>query len=181
MKAKLERNVTIPAGVQVSVQDGVITVTGPKGENKKTLKNPKVAIAVEGTKVKLLCPVGTKREKMVIGTFEAHLANMIKGVQKPFHYKLKICSGHFPMTVAVTGTDLVIKNFIGGVKPLKTQIKPGVSVKVNGDIIEVESCDRELAGQVSADIEKLTRRPSFDNRIFQDGIYIIEKAGRALL
>ena len=47
---------------------------------------------------------------------------------------------------------------------------------MEGNLIYVESCDKELAGQVAADIEQTTRRPGFDRRIFQDGIYIIEKA-----
>jgi large subunit ribosomal protein L6 len=60
------------------------------------------------------------------------------------------------------------------------QIKEGATVKVEGDLINVTSTNKETAGQVSADIEQLTRRPGYDKRIFQDGIYIINKDGKEL-
>ena len=55
-------------------------------------------------------------------------------------------------------------------------IKAGAEVKLDG-IINITSPDKEIAGQISADIEQLTRRPGFDTRVFQDGIYIINKDG----
>ncbi|MBS3165081.1 hypothetical protein J4439_06645 [Candidatus Woesearchaeota archaeon] len=58
------------------------------------------------------------------------------------------------------------------------KLRQGVQVKVEGSDIRVESVSRELAGQTAASIEQLTRRPGFDNRIFQDGIYIVEKSGK---
>jgi large subunit ribosomal protein L6 len=44
----------------------------------------------------------------------------------------------------------------------------------------VEGIDKELTSQTAALIEKLTRRPGFDKRIFQDGIFMIEKDGKPL-
>ena len=105
---------------------------------------------------------------------------MIKGVQKPYVYTLKICSGHFPMNVSVSGEKFIVKNFLGEKTPRILNVKPGVSVKVEGDHITVESADKGLASQVSADIEQLTRRPGFDTRVFQDGCYIIVKDGKEL-
>jgi large subunit ribosomal protein L6 len=51
-------------------------------------------------------------------------------------------------------------------------------VKVEGDIVLVESCDKELAGQTAADIEQLTRISNRDKRIFQDGIWLTERFGK---
>jgi large subunit ribosomal protein L6 len=103
---------------------------------------------------------------------------MIKGATEGHVYKLKVCSGHFPMNVAVAGKDFVVKNFLGEKKPRQVAIKEGVDVKVEGEIVTVESCDKELAGQTAADIETLTRITNRDLRIFQDGIYITEKDGK---
>ncbi len=60
------------------------------------------------------------------------------------------------------------------------KLKEGVSIKVEGDMINVESIDKGLAGQTAADIEQLTRRTNYDTRIFQDGIYIINKDGKEI-
>jgi large subunit ribosomal protein L6 len=105
---------------------------------------------------------------------------MIKGVQEGFTYKLKICSGHFPMSVALKGNTFEIKNFIGEKVPRTLKIKQGADVKIEGDQITVHATDKELAGTTAGAIEKLTRRPGFDKRIFQDGIYITEKDGKKL-
>ena len=55
-----------------------------------------------------------------------------------------------------------------------------VKISVNGEEILVESNNKELAGQTAANIELLTRRTGFDRRVFQDGIYITEKAGKII-
>src|SRR3989344_1644060 len=73
-----------------------------------------------------------------------------------------------------------IKNVLGEKIPRKVNLMPGAAVKVDGSTITVESPDIEKAGQVAADIEQATRRPGFDRRIFQDGIYIIEKEGEQI-
>ena len=102
---------------------------------------------------------------------------MIKGVQQPYTYRLKICSGHFPMNVSISGDQFIVKNFLGEKSPRTLKLKKGATVKVEGDQILVESCSKELAGQQASDIELLTAKRNRDLRVFQDGIYMIEKAG----
>ena len=53
-------------------------------------------------------------------------------------------------------------------------------MKVEGELIHVAGTNKEIAGQVSADIEQLTRRPGYDTRIFQDGIWITSKDGKEM-
>ena len=84
------------------------------------------------------------------------------------------------MNASISGTMLVIKNFLGEKVPRTLQLNGGAEVKIDGDLINVSSVSKEIAGQVSADIEQLTRRPGYDTRIFQDGIYIINKDGKEL-
>ena len=84
------------------------------------------------------------------------------------------------MNVSIAGNKFVVKNFLGEKVPRVLQLKQGAEVKIEGDIIHILSPNKETAGQVSADIEQLTRRPGYDSRIFQDGIYIINKDGKQL-
>ena len=60
------------------------------------------------------------------------------------------------------------------------KIKEGVKVAVEGDKVKVEGTDKELVGQTAANIETLTKIKGRDRRIFQDGIFIINKGGKEL-
>ena len=82
------------------------------------------------------------------------------------------------MNVTVSSDNFTIKNFLGEKTPRVLKLKKGVIVKVEGGQIIVESVNKELAGQVSADIEQLTRRSGYDGRIFQDGIWLCNKDGK---
>lgn len=180
MKADVREEIEMPEGVEAKLDD-FLAVKGPKGENKKKLKSPKVTLGLVDGKIVLESKKATKREKKLLNTFAAHIKNMIKGVTEGHFYELKICSGHFPMNVSVSGDELVIKNFLGENSPRKTKLNPGVKVTVEGDKIRVESASKELAGQTAANIEKLTKIKARDRRIFQDGIFIVNKDGKELL
>lgn len=173
--------IQIPKGVQVNIEKLVMTVKGPKGEVKRQIRNPTLIIKKEDDKVIFTAEKSSKKQKKEINTYAAHLKNMINGATVGHHYELKICSGHFPMNVSIVSGELIIKNFIGEKFPRKLKIKPGVAVKVEGEIVTVEHSDIEVAGQTAADIEQLTRRPGFDPRIFQDGIYITKKDGKSII
>ena len=177
---KLLETITIPEGCTFSTSNGSMVVKGSKGELSRALPDKKINLEVQGSELSLFYNNASKREKRLLFTTKAHVKNMFKGVTEGFVYKLKICSGHFPMNVSVKNDVLEIKNFIGEKVPRTLKIKPGASVKINGDEIVVESINKEIAGQTAGSIEKLTKRPGFDKRIFQDGIYIVEKDGKRL-
>ncbi|MGV8150990.1 MAG: 50S ribosomal protein L6 [Candidatus Woesearchaeota archaeon] len=173
----MEYKVGIPQGVDVKLESGLFTVKGAKGEVKRRFAFKKIDIKLDGKNIVFNAPKPTKREKAAIFSTEAHLKNMFKGVLTGSTYKLKICSGHFPMKVALKGNVLEVKNYMGETVPRTLTIKPGVHVEVKEPEITVTSPDKELSGQTAASIEQLCRRASFDRRIFQDGIYIILKDG----
>jgi large subunit ribosomal protein L6 len=173
--AKMEYRVEIPEKVTTDLKDGLFTVKGPKGEVKRAFIFPRITIVKEGNTIVFTALKPTKREKAAIFTTEAHLKNMFKGVLHGSLYKLKICSGHFPMKVTLKGNVLEVKNYMGETVPRTLKIKPGVDVQVKEPEITVSSPNRELAAQTAAAIEQIARRASFDRRVFQDGIYITMK------
>lgn len=181
MKEDIQREIVLPEGVTAVVVKSALTVKGPKGEVTRDFAQPKINLSVDGQQVILVTKKGTRREKALVGAFAAHITNMVQGVQEPFTYILKICSGHFPMNVTVAGQELVVKNFLGESVPRRVRLDPAVTVKVNGTEISVVSPNKELAGQVAARIEQLCRITNRDRRIFQDGIYLTNKAGKDLL
>lgn len=169
--------VKVPEGAEAKVEKGTVTVKGKKGEVKRHFPNPKVSIEMKDGKIIILARKATKKEKMEVNTCAAHIANMMNGAMRGHMYRLKLCSGHFPITITLSGKDFIVKNFLGEKFPRVLKLKEGASVKVEGDIITVESCSKELAGQTAASIEGLTRISDKDRRVFQDGIYITEMDG----
>ncbi len=178
MKIDLAREVELGAGVSAKYEKGVLTVKGPKGEVARELVHPKIKITIEAGKIVLKSPKATKKEKTMLGSFKAHLINTVRGVTEGHSYTLKICSGHFPMTVTVTGKDFVIKNFLGETVPRKVAIVKGVDVKITGNDIVITSADIEAAGLMASQIEGMCRITNRDRRIFQDGCYITKKSGK---
>ncbi len=176
MKEAQSVEVSVPSGVVVTVRGTSIIAKGPKGEVTRNFLLPKLKITSENGKVVLHIERGTKREKTMLGTYQAHLRNMVKGVVEPHIYKLKVCSGHFPMTVTVSGLEFVIKNFLGEAVPRRVKLLAGSDVKITGADITVSSPDIDVAAQNAAKIESLCRITNRDRRIFQDGCYITEKA-----
>ncbi|MCD6373760.1 MAG: 50S ribosomal protein L6 [Thermococcus sp.] len=178
--AWVREEVEVPEGVEVAVEGNVVKVKGPKGELERELKYPGVQIFTEDGKVVVFKEFPRRRDIAIARTFRAHIANMIRGVTEGFTYKLKVVYSHFPMTVKVQGDEVVIENFLGEKNPRRAKILPGVNVKVMGQEILVEGIDKEAVGQTAANIEQATRITKWDRRVFQDGIYIVEKAGKPI-
>ena len=176
--AELKLDVEIPDGVSTEITpEGRITAKGKKGEVSKEFRAIGIQISKEGKSIVFSAKKATKKEKRMLGTFHAHLKNMVHGVVEGHKYAMKICSGHFPMTVIVKGNELSVKNFLGEKVPRTMDILENVTVKVDGAIVTVESPDIERAGTVAGRIELLTFISRRDRRIFQDGIFITHKSG----
>src|SRR3989344_5743070 len=112
LQEQLKDMVNIPAGVTVTVdQLGMVSCKGPKGEASKMLRNPLVDFTVEGDAVVFKTKRTTLRDKKMLYTVSAHVQNLVKGVTEGFTYKLKICSGHFPMNVSMKGKDFIVESF----------------------------------------------------------------------
>lgn len=170
--------VEVPEGIEIKLEGNKISLKGEKGETFRDFRHPKIQVEIKDSKVSFKSKNATKREKTMVGTFKAHLKNLFKGVKEGHVYKLKICSGHFPMNVTLNNNLFSVKNFLGEKTPRTVKIREGVNVKIDGEIIEVESTNKELAGQTAADIEQLMKITDRDINKFQDGIYIISKDGR---
>jgi len=167
--------IKLPKEVQAQLDRGILMMKGPKGDVKRDLLDKNIEIEHKEDVITLKASKFSQRNKKLIKSSAAHIKNMIRGCSEGHKYALKICSGHFPMNVSVNNSQFIVKNFLGEKVPRTLDLKPGASVKVEGDLVVVESTSKEIAGQVSADIETLTKRTGYDGRIFQDGLWIVTK------
>ncbi len=178
MKKELFQKIDIPEGIEIDIERNYLKIKGPEGENKKTFNFGKLNIEKKENQIIIGSKKATKTEKRMMNTIAAHINNMIAGVQGKFEYRLKICFSHFPITVAVKEGEVLIKNFLGEKIDRKLKIPKGADVKVEKEFIIISSTDKEIAGQAAANFEKATKVGKRDRRVFQDGVYIINKSGK---
>ncbi len=170
----LREEIPIPDGIEVTVEDEV-TVSGSKGELKRKFKYRNIKIMKEDDNIVLETHFPKKRDKAMLGTIKSHINNMITGLTKGFSYKMKIVYAHFPMTVKTTENRVIIENFLGERHPRKAKILGDTRVNIKGDEVVVEGINKEEVGQTMANIEQATKIKGRDPRVFQDGIYLINK------
>ena len=174
--------ILIPEGIEINLtRDEIIVKKGEKELRRKL--SPLVKTSSSENKILLEAKKATKMQKKNLGTLEGHIKNMIKGLGEKFVYKLQICFVHFPVSVSIdkATNEIIIKNFLGERKDRRVKIIEGIDIKIEKEIITIESEDKKRAGQMAANVEKMAKVTEKDRRIFQDGIFIIEKAGRQFL
>jgi large subunit ribosomal protein L6 len=177
-KDHYEYSIEVPEGVKAEYANGMLILTGPKGTAKRAFVSKNLKVEAKKGEITLRTPRAGLREKKESHTGRAHIRNMIKGVTEGHAYKVIAASTHFPMNVAIQDNKIILKNYVGEKKPRTLRIPEGVEAKISGNIIEINSTSIEKAGNFAGALEKLTTRPNFDNRIFQDGLYITEKDGK---
>lgn len=176
----VEERIGIPDGVRVALEGDTVRVSAGKTSLMRTLSYPRVSLAVEGKEVRVRCDFPKRKEKAIVGTYAAHVRNMIEGVSRGWRYRMKMVYSHFPMKASVKGKEFVLENFLGERHPRRTEIRGDeTTVKIDGDQVVVVGPDLEGVAQTAANIEQMTRIKGFDPRVFQDGIYIVAKAEAA--
>ena len=164
--------VKIPEGVQATVTDSTVTVTGSKGKITRAFAHTRLNISMANNEISIDAPLKGKRLKALVGTVAAHINNMFKGVTVDHVYKMKVIYAHFPITVKVAGKSLLIENFMGERSKRLAKIIGNVKVTVQGDELILEGIDKEEVGQTAANIHRAAHVKKMDPRVFQDGVYI---------
>ncbi|MCL2142035.1 MAG: 50S ribosomal protein L6 [Methanimicrococcus sp.] len=177
MEKEISISVEVVPGVTVTYDNRIMTVKGPKGQNVKELYYPGIDISVSKEEIVVKTVSGRKQYKAMVGTYASHISNMIHGVTEGFEYKMNIVYSHFPMQTKVNGNTFVISNFLGEKKPRIAKILGNTTVKISGNNVIVSGICKEDVGQTTANIEQKTKIKRFDPRVFQDGIYVVEKSG----
>jgi large subunit ribosomal protein L6 len=169
------RKVRIPDGVKAHLEGSQLRVTGQKGQLSRNMRFPQVIVTCKGNEVTISTESKRKEITAMVGTLEAHTKNMCRGVSKGFEYHMKVVYSHFPIQLKLQGNRLEIANFLGEKKARFARIETGVTAKVANDEVVLNGFDRELVGTSAANIEHATHIRDRDPRVFQDGIYIVQR------
>ena len=145
--------ITVPDGVEVKVEDQIITGKGPKGTLSKEIhKNMKVSL--EGNVIKVERPNDEKENRSLHGLTRTLINNMIQGTVKEFERVLEINGVGY--RAQKQGNKLVLT--LGYSHPVEMEAPAGITFDVpNQNTIIVKGIDKELVGQTAAVIR--TKRP----------------------
>jgi large subunit ribosomal protein L6 len=169
--------VDIPNGVQVSVNGFDVHVKGPKGELKRTFSRL-IGIKLENNQLNITRNSEEPAERALHGTTRAVLANMIHGVNKGFEVVLQVEGVGY--RAEMEGKNLAL--FVGYSHPVKMEPPAGVSFAADGKTrqITVSGFDKELVGQVAANIRKVRPpEPYHGKGLRYLGERVRRKAGKA--
>lgn len=179
MADNYSKEIEIPQGIDISIDDKIIIVKGQKGHITRDFSDCRfksVVIEKNGNKIEVKAGNSAGRKHTAfIGSIAAHIKNMIKGVSKDYVYTMKIFYTHFPISVAVKDREVQIKNFLGEKGARIAKISGDAQVKIDKEIVTVSGINKEEVGQTAANIEKACKIKGRDRRVFQDGIYLHSK------
>ena len=145
--------ITIPAGVEVKVEENHILVKGPKGTLERDIE-PEISIKLEENVLTISRSSDDRRNKSLHGLTRSLINNMILGVQTEFTRELQINGVGYK--VQKQGNNLNLS--LGYSHPVIFEAPKGISFDVpNANTIIVKGIDKELVGQVAAEIR--TKRP----------------------
>jgi large subunit ribosomal protein L6 len=168
--------VKIPEGVNVQFEGRLVRITGPKGTVERRMYSPGIFITIDGKDLVISTDSARKQMIAMCGTFAAHAKNMCTGVFEGYDYRMKVVYSHFPIQLKVVGDRLEITNFLGEKKPRYANLMSGTKVTVGNDEVTVTGIDKEVVGTTVASIQHATHIRDRDPRVFQDGIYLVERA-----
>lgn len=169
--------VDIPSGVQVDVNGLDVRVKGPKGELNRSFSNL-IGIKMENNQLNITRNSENPAERALHGTTRAVIANMIHGVSKGFEVILEVEGVGY--RAELEGKNLSL--FVGYSHPVKMEPPTGVSFEVDLKTrqIKVLGFDKELVGQIAANIRKVRPpEPYHGKGIRYLGERVRRKAGKA--
>lgn len=167
--------ITLPAGVEITNNNNVVTVKGPKGELTREF-NKNIEIKVEGTEVSLHRPNDSKEMKTIHGTSRANLNNMVIGVSEGFKKALEMKGVGY--RAQLQGTKLVLS--VGKSHQDEVEAPEGITfVLANPTSIVVEGINKEVVGQTAAYIRSLRAPEPYKGKgIRYIGEYVRRKEGK---
>jgi large subunit ribosomal protein L6 len=137
--------IPIETGIKVAVDDGRISVEGPKGKLAQTLP-PGITAEVEGQQMLVHRRDDSKRQRSLHGLSRALLANAVHGVSKGFERRLEIHGVGYRAELA----GRTLKFSLGYSHPIVYAIPEGIDISVQRNLLTVSGCDRQQVGQVAA-------------------------------
>jgi large subunit ribosomal protein L6 len=173
-----QETVDVPKGVTFTLAGRRLHAKGPLGSVDRPFPSDALELKASPGRVTLTLrlPSHRKRSQSLLKTWAAHLRNLAGSLTLGVEARLRVVAAHFPMKVQVKENHILIENFLGEKHPRSSDLVPGTSARVEGDYVILSGYDVEQVGQSAANIERASRIREYDPRVFQDGIYLVDRA-----
>lgn len=171
--------IAIPSGVEVSVQDGKVTVKGKLGELTQTFETVSVEVA-DGV-VRVTRAADKKEDKSKHGLYRALIANMVVGVTDGFTKELELVGVGYRASNQGQQLDLAVGFSHNIVMSIAPEVKiETISEKGKNPRVKLTSHDKQLVGQVAAKIRSFRKPEPYKGKgIKFVGEIIRRKAGKS--
>ncbi len=145
--------ITLPSSVTVSINDNnLVTVNGPKGELLQQV-HPEMKMSVDDGVLSIERPTESKEHKSLHGLYRSLINNMVIGVSEGFRKELELVGVGYRVTNTGQLLDLSLGFTHSIFLELPNEIKVETKMERNkSPLIILESCDKQLLGQVCAKI-----------------------------
>lgn len=171
----------IPAGVTVTINGNTVTVKGPKGELSQEI-HPTISVAVENNEVVLTRSSEELQERAYHGLYRSLVNNMVVGVSEGYNKQLELVGVGFR---AATQPGNILELNLGFTHSILLQLPESVKVEAKSErnknpLIILESCDKQLIGQVCAKIRSFRKPEPYKGKgVKFVGEEIRRKSGKA--
>jgi large subunit ribosomal protein L6 len=168
--------IDIPAGVDVTVDGGAVTVKGPKGELALTVASP-IEVKIEDNQVLVMRPDDERESRSLHGLTRTLIANQIIGVTQGYTKGLEIVGTGY--RVAQKGSS--VEFALGFSHPVTVEPPAGITLTVEGNNkITVAGIDKQAVGETAANIRKIKKPEPYKGKgIRYAGEVVRRKAGKS--
>lgn len=168
--------ITVPSGVEITIDGQTVKVKGPKGSLQQTIRE-QIKVAQEGNELVVTRDNDEREAKALHGLSRTLVANMIVGVTEGYKKSLEINGTGY--RVAAKGSDLEFA--LGFSHPVLVQAPEGISFSVEKPtLFHISGIDKQLVGEVAANIRKIRPPEPYKGKgVKYVGEVIRRKAGKA--
>jgi large subunit ribosomal protein L6 len=169
--------ISVPTGVDVTINGQTVVVKGPKGQLSHTLAEPITAERADDGVLNVVRPDDDRRSKELHGLSRTLVANMIVGVTDGYRKTLEIAGTGY--RVQAKGQDLEFA--LGFSHPVTVTPPEGIRFSVERPtLFSVEGIDKQQVGEVAANIRKIRPPEPYKGKgVKYQGEVIRRKAGKA--
>ncbi len=172
--------IAVPQGVTIAIKDNIVTVKGPKGELSQTI-DTRISVEVEENEILVKRTSEDRQERAMHGLYRSLINNMVVGVSEGFKKTLELVGVGY----RASNQGQLLELSLGFTHPIYLMLPQEVKVETKSErnknpFIYLESCDKQLLGQVCSKIRSFRKPEPYKGKgIKFEGEYIRRKSGKS--